>query len=459
MKFSEIRLAAVILVFSGLFIIWAGTRKTVTLIVNGNRSSIETHRLRVVDLLDQQNLYPAARDRISLSLSTWLVNDDIVRLDQAASVIIYADATLSYLKSIERIPANLLAEGRVQLFPGDRVLVNGKQVDPAKALPFNPVYRIQVVRSANLLVASGANSIELNTTAPTIAQALANQKINLHVSDWISRNFDEPLKNDTALDYRSTRKIQLTTNTGTDVFYSAAPTIGAVLAEQGISLQNLDYTRPALFEQIPTDGQVQLVRVSEDVIIEQEPIAFETVLEPASDVELDTRVTLQPGEYGLMARRVRVRIEDGVEISRKTEAEWIARPVKNKIVGYGTKIVIKSLSTPEGPIEYWRSVSMYATSYSPCRIFKDRCDSYTASGAELKKGIVAMRGYWYRYYGGTQVYVPGYGLGTVADVGGGIPGQFWIDLGYSDSDYVSWHQMVTVYFLTPVPDQIPYIVQ
>lgn len=459
MKFSEIRLAAAILVFSGLFIIWAGTRKTVTLIVNGNRSSIETHRLRVVDLLDQQNLYPAARDRISLSLSTWLVNDDIVRLDQAASVIIYADATLSYLKSIERIPANLLAEGRVQLFPGDRVLVNGKQVDPAKALPFNPVYRIQVVRSANLLVASGANSIELNTTAPTIAQALANQKINLHVSDWISRNFDEPLKNDTALDYRLTRKIQLTTNTGTDVFYSAAPTIGAVLAEQGISLQNLDYTRPALFEQIPTDGQVQLVRVSEEVIIEQEPIAFETVLEPASDVELDTRVTLQPGEYGLMARRVRVRIEDGVEITRKTEAEWIARPVKNKIVGYGTKIVIKSLSTPEGPIEYWRSVSMYATSYSPCRIFKDRCDSYTASGAELKKGIVAMRGYWYRYYGGTQVYVPGYGFGTVADVGGGIPGQFWIDLGYSDSDYVSWHQMVTVYFLTPVPDQIPYIVQ
>lgn len=459
MKFSEIRLAAAILVFSGLFIIWAGTRKTVTLIVNGNRSSIETHRLRVVDLLDQQNLYPAARDRISLSLSTWLVNDDIVRLDQAASVIIYADATLSYLKSIERIPANLLAEGRVQLFPGDRVLVNGKQVDPAKALPYNPVYHIQVVRSANLLVASGANTIELNTTAPTIAQALANQKINLHVSDWISRNFDEPLKNDTALDYRLTRKIQLTTNTGTDVFYSAAPTIGAVLAEQGISLQNLDYTRPALFEQIPTDGQVQLVRVSEEVIIEQEPIAFETVLEPASDVELDTRVTLQPGEYGLMARRVRVRIEDGVEITRKTEAEWIARPVKNKIVGYGTKIVIKSLSTPEGPIEYWRSVSMYATSYSPCRIFKDRCDSYTASGAELKKGIVAMRGYWYRYYGGTQVYVPGYGLGTVADVGGGIPGQFWIDLGYSDSDYVSWHQMVTVYFLTPVPDQIPYIVQ
>lgn len=100
---------------------------------------------------------------------------------------------------------------------------------------------------------------------------------------------------------------------------------------------------------------------------------------------------------------------------------------------------------------------MYATSYSPCRIFKDHCDSYTASGATLKKGIVAMTGTWYRYSGGDQIYVPGYGVGTVADTGGGIPGRYWLDLGYSDDDYVSWHQNVTVYFLAPVPANIMWV--
>jgi hypothetical protein len=56
------------------------------------------------------------------------------------------------------------------------------------------------------------------------------------------------------------------------------------------------------------------------------------------------------------------------------------------------------------------------------------------------------------------VYVPGYGIATILDVGGGIPGRPWIDLGYSDSDYVSWHQWVTVYFLSPPPPEslIPY---
>jgi resuscitation-promoting factor RpfB len=112
---------------------------------------------------------------------------------------------------------------------------------------------------------------------------------------------------------------------------------------------------------------------------------------------------------------------------------------------------MRTVDTPDGPLEYWRAVRMYATSYSPCRIFRDRCDSRTALGAELQKGVVAMTNAWCRYTCGDRVYVPGYGIGTVLDTGGGIPGRYWIDLGYSDDDYVSWHHWVTVYFLAPLP--------
>jgi resuscitation-promoting factor RpfB len=152
-----------------------------------------------------------------------------------------------------------------------------------------------------------------------------------------------------------------------------------------------------------------------------------------------------------------VRIENGEEVSRSVEAEWVARPPRSRIVGYGTKIVIRTIDTPEGPLEYWRAVRMYATSYSPCRIFRDRCDSSTALGAELKKGVLAMTNAWCRYTCGDRMYIPGYGTGTVLDTGGGIPGRYWIDLGYSDDDYVSWHHWVTVYFLTPVPDNYQVI--
>jgi 3D (Asp-Asp-Asp) domain-containing protein len=122
-------------------------------------------------------------------------------------------------------------------------------------------------------------------------------------------------------------------------------------------------------------------------------------------------------------------------------------------MGYGTKIVVRTLNTPEGPVTYWRAVPMYATSYSPCRLGVDYCNENLASGGILQRGIVAVLLRWYRSMRGMYVYVPGYGTGRIADTGGGIPGRFWIDLGYSDDDYVSWHYWTTVYFLTPVPPE------
>jgi 3D (Asp-Asp-Asp) domain-containing protein len=75
----------------------------------------------------------------------------------------------------------------------------------------------------------------------------------------------------------------------------------------------------------------------------------------------------------------------------------------------------------------------------------------------VRQGIVAVTRAWYSWMVGQRVYIPGYGIAVIADVGGGIPGRYWVDLGYNDDDFVSWHQNVTMYFLTPVPANIPWI--
>jgi 3D (Asp-Asp-Asp) domain-containing protein len=93
---------------------------------------------------------------------------------------------------------------------------------------------------------------------------------------------------------------------------------------------------------------------------------------------------------------------------------------------------------------------MWATSYSPAAVGGN---TQTASGQTLHKGLVAINPYYIPY--GTYMYVPGYGHAQAADTG--VLGARSIDLGYSDDDYVSWHQYVTVYFLWPPPDQILWI--
>ena len=164
----------------------------------------------------------------------------------------------------------------------------------------------------------------------------------------------------------------------------------------------------------------------------------------------------QPGEIANVSR-VRIRYEDGNEVSRQTESETLVRAPQKRIVGYGTKVEIKEAAVDGIQIQYWRAVQMFATAYSPCRSAPGQCYPSTASGKPVKRGVVALRTDLYMAMRGQPLYIPGYGRATVEDACGGCVGKPWIDLGYSDSDYQGWGRWVTVYFLTPVPSSIIYV--
>jgi 3D (Asp-Asp-Asp) domain-containing protein len=146
-----------------------------------------------------------------------------------------------------------------------------------------------------------------------------------------------------------------------------------------------------------------------------------------------------------------VRFEDGLEVRRQIEAEYVAQEPHPRILGYGTKIVPNSIEAPNGRLTYWRSLNMYAVSYNPASAGGD----ITASGLPLAKGVVAVDPNYIPL--GTRLYIPGYGEALAADTGGGVKGRI-IDLGYSNSDYVPWHQWVTVYFLWPPPESIVWVI-
>ena len=170
-------------------------------------------------------------------------------------------------------------------------------------------------------------------------------------------------------------------------------------------------------------------------------------------MRLDNYQVAQLGQAGIQAQRLRIRMEDGEEISRLVEDEWTLREPVDRIEGYGAKIVVRTEVVGGETIEYWRKVSMWATSYSPCNSGASRCYPYTSLVLPVKQGVVAVIYDWFIPMGNHTVYVPGYGHAIIADVGGGVPGRHWIDLGYTDEDYIPWAQWVTVYFTTPIPPE------
>ena len=358
---------------------------------------------------------------------------------------------------VDATAPELAARAGMAFSPEDGFRVNGYVVPADYRLPAGGSYTIQVQRAISVSLRLGEEQKNVRSTARTVADLLAEQGLTLFVSDYISPPPSTPLTDGLVITYRPARAYTIRVD-GVDVAVKAsAQTVGQVLVSAGIPLLGLDYSLPGELESPPPDGQIRVVRVSESVLTEQNPIPYTVRYEYSTDLPIDSQTILKVGVPGLAMSRVRVRYEDGAEVARVTEAEALVRPPVEQVVGRGTKVEIKTLEVPGGQVQYWQAVSMYATSYSPCRLgVPGLCSTGTASGLSLRRGVVAMSRAWYNAYVGTQVYIPGYGVAVVGDVGGGFPdGRAWIDLGYGDDDWQNWSGWVTVYFLAPAPASVP----
>ncbi|HNT54091.1 MAG TPA: ubiquitin-like domain-containing protein [Anaerolineaceae bacterium] len=359
------------------------------------------------------------------------------------------------LLSAAATPAEILAEAGIPLASQDRIYWSGMELTADALLPLTPLV-LEWRPAVPVLVTQNDDTRTLSSSAATLGGALWEEGIVVDAADWLSLPLETTLTEPSAITLRRAVPLRIQVDGQEILIHSAAETVGQALAQAGIPLQGLDYSLPAEEAPLPTDGFVHLVRVQEEIVLNTIEIPFDNDYVPDPTLELDLRRVIAPGEPGLQVQRQRVRYEDGVEIQRTVEGEWIARQPRNAEVGYGTQVVIRSLATPAGTIEYWRAIQVYATSYRPCYP-NGYCSYATAMGTTLHKGVVAVIHSWYNVMAGQSIYVPDYGVGRIEDWGLGIPGRDWIDLGFDETDFENWHWSVTMYFLTPVPDNIPWI--
>lgn len=443
---------AVVLAISGIVLISRGLQKTVALTINGQAEEIETSSWTVSGVLNEAEILLNEEDSINPSPSTWLIGGENITIETAAWINIQVDGELIPLITRERLPANLLSQADIRIFPADQLYVDGEPGQIDEEIKPGKNHTIQVLRGQPIELNIDGKTKRFSSSKATLGEALWENGIQLNHGDRLSPPADTPLDGPINANLRTAKDVLIQFNGGSIKSRSAGTNISEALEEAGIPLQGLDFSVPNPEENIPKEGEIQVVRVKEDLILENEPIPFETKTQPVADLEIDNRNVVQRGLYGLNTIRVRVRYEDDVEVSRQIEADYISQEPESEILGYGTKIVPKTLETPSGPIQYWRALEMYAISYN---VTSSGGDGITATGLPLERGIVAIDPRYIPY--GTRMYVPGYGSALAADTGGGIKGRM-IDLGYRDEDYVSWHQWVTVYFLWPPPETVAWII-
>jgi resuscitation-promoting factor RpfB len=399
----------------------------------------------------------------SMKLYHWLASASVFFLlacrpstPPTVNIIDTPSGQIITLQTDERVPSALLDLAGLPLNPNDRVLYSGLPIALDQPITDNPI-TLQIRRAAPLTLNTPGGQQQIQSSAFTVGEALQEAGYWLRAGDKIAPGLNSLISDRMTIMITSTRELTVSMGGKVLQIQSSARTIGEALAEAGLPLLGLDYSIPAEEKALPSDGQIRVVRVNESLQLAQKPIPFESDLQASADGPLAQTPILQPGENGVTVQRIRIRYEDGDEISRVTEDETLVRPPKTRLLGYGTKVETKTASVDGVEIEYWRAVQMYATSYSPCRSGVEQCLSGTSSGETLKKGMVGLRYDWYVSMQGQRLFIPGYGFASVEDVCGGCVGKPWIDLGYSDNDYEQWNSFVTVYFLTPVPVNLIYV--
>lgn len=454
-KLQIIGVALVIASLLGL----VGIPRNIPVIINGETQYLTTNALTVSAALERDGFELNEEDTIFPDESSLLLGVDEIKIELARPVriVIFPENEIINLTTTERTPANILEAAGVVLGEKDRVLVEGEEIDLDQELPYKGDYQFEIRRAVSLTIEEDGDKTIVTSSQETLADALDEANIILDEGDRVEPSLDTNLIKDLMVTIHRARPLTIQMKDQVVAVNSAAETVAEALSEAGLGLQGDDYSIPEAQQPIPEDGNIRVVRVREEVLLSQTNIPFGVEYIQSDEVELDKRDVVQPGEFGVEVTRTRIIYEDDQEVNRIEEVTWVAKEPVDQLTGLGTKVVVRTMDTPNGPIEYWRAVNVYATSYSPCRSGGDTCYYGTSSGLPAAYGAIGVTRAWYYLMVGQQLYVPGYGIGTIADIGGGVPGTYWIDLAYSDEDYVAWHHNVTVYFLTPVPDNIPWI--
>jgi uncharacterized protein YabE (DUF348 family) len=436
--------------------------RPVTLTIDGVEQTIISRALIVRGVLRGAGIQVSKSDEVTPAVGKWVDRNTKIIFNHAGLVQVWVEpgGRVIPVNTLAKTPLEIVTAAGFTPGEGDEYRINGQLVQPSETLEKTKGMVLQYNPAVNISVLVDGETLVVSTAAATIGEALFQAGVTFFNGDTVSPSTDARPVNGLEVVVSRGKLLEIQVDGLVFEVNSNAGTVGEALAQGGVALQDLDYSKPAETDPLPEDGKIEVVRVNEEIILEQSTIPYTVEYVADESLELDQTSVKTVGSYGLQAKRIRVRYENGKEVKRTDEGTVILKEPVARQEAYGTQIVLRTLDTPEGTITYYRAITVTATSYSPCNLGVSWCNNETASGTTVHRGIIAVHLDWYRILKGTKMYVPGYGVGIIADTGVYPYNHSWVDLGFTDAEfalYGKFYPSITVYLLAPVPANVPLV--
>jgi uncharacterized protein YabE (DUF348 family) len=438
------------------------TLRPVTLQIDQETRVILTNQTIVDGVLNDAALSLFPEDIVFPALDAPIPANQPIAIRRARPLEIQVDGETRLHRTQSQTVIDALRQAGITLRLNDRVLIGERAIDPNMIMTQSSqeVLPLTVQRAVPLHVDDNGARTTLYTTAPTFGEALRQAGLVVYLGDFVTPDLGAPTLAGGQVNIQRSRAATIIADGKTIRTRTLGNNVAELLLQEGIELKDKDYSIPAATDPVRDGISVRVMRVREEFMTESEYIPYETVWQPDPTMDIDKRATKQAGVEGLKKRTIRITYENGREIKRSIDREWIDAAPVTQIINYGTKITKRELTLPDGStITYWRKIRVLATSYTAATSGKARSHpeyGITATGMRATVGVVAVDPRVINLR--TRLYVPGYGLSIAGDTGGKIKGKR-IDLGYDEWNLVLWYKWVDVYLIDPPPaDQIHWII-
>ena len=378
-------------------------------------------------------------------------------------VDIYEGSQVTRIETTETVAEKVVAEAGVQLSENDKLILDA----------FNPGKdsRIEIYRACEVTFVN-ADGKEINTIfAGTVAELIESQGVTLSDKLFSSVDVNAVVTNNLRVEIISAYDIIINVDGEEKAVQTTVKTVGDVLSEQGITLDEDDEVSPAADTVLTNDLVIEILRVEYVTRETQEKIPFTTEKVNSSAMAKGTEKVSQKGVDGVKTFTYTDKVVNGVVESSELVSEEVTKEPVKKIIKVGTLVKQTSrklgnnkiekngnpISELELPSKYSIGENNVPTEYK--YTIKGRGAAYcipggiTATGRPVKPGYIAVNPKQIPY--GTDMWIVSddgvvYGYAIAADTGGFVKkGYFTCDLYMNSTEqcYQWGDRGVTIYVL------------
>ena len=253
------------------------------------------------------------------------------------------------------------------------------------------------------------------TTKKTVGEFVQSEGIILKTENKITPEPTKDIKNEMVVSIGIAFPVTINDGGTPKQILSTKKVVGEILAQNEITLGEIDRVTPVVTEFISAETIIDVVRVNKETVVEDRSVAFKTVKQNDPSLYSGSKKVMTKGENGTIQKTYEVTKENGLMVSKVEVSSVVVKEPKDQVTLIGTKTYSASGKYSIQPFEGGRTLTVKATAYTI-----ESSTGRTSTGINLRENIdakiIAVDPNVIPI--GSHVYVEGYGYAIAADRGG-----------------------------------------